>query len=63
MAKPSLTDQAIEAIDQALLQTDPITRMMLIEHALELHRQALAARVRDPPASAKRRDEASHSRR
>ncbi len=48
MAHASLEDRAIEALDQALLQSDPISRMMLIEQALRLHRQSMEARDRDP---------------
>lgn len=48
MARTSLEDKAIEALDQALLQTDPISRMMLIEQALRLHRQSMEARDREP---------------
>ena len=48
MAHASLEDRAIEALDQALLQRDPISRMMLIEQALRLHRQSMEARDRDP---------------
>jgi len=48
MAHASLEDRAIEALDQALLQSDPISRMMLIEQALRLHRQSMEARDREP---------------
>jgi len=48
MAHTSLEDRAIEALDQALLQTDPISRMMLIDRALRLHRQSMEARDREP---------------
>lgn len=48
MAHPSLEDRAIDTLDQALLQTDPISRMMLIERALRLHRQSMEARDREP---------------
>jgi len=51
MAYASLEDRAIEALDQALLQSDPISRMMLIEQALRLHRQSMEARDRDPVAA------------
>jgi len=44
MADPSLSDQAIAALDEALRARDPISRMMLIEQVVKLHRQALEAR-------------------
>ena len=44
MADPSLSEQALAALDEALLARDPISRMMLIERALKLHREALEAR-------------------
>jgi hypothetical protein len=48
MAHTSLEDKAIEALDQALQQSDPISRMMLIEQALRLHRQSMEARDAEP---------------
>ena len=48
MAHFSLEDRAIDALDQALLQRDPISRMMLIERALKLHRQSMEARDGEP---------------
>ena len=48
MAHTSLEDRAIETLDEALLQRDPISRMMLIEQALRLHRQSMEARDREP---------------
>ena len=48
MVISSLEDRAIDALDQALLQRDPISRMMLIEQALRLHRQSMEARERQP---------------
>lgn len=44
MAEPSLADQSIAALDEALRTRDPLSRMTLIEQALKLHRQALEAR-------------------
>ena len=41
MANPSLANAAIEALDQALQAHDPLTRMMLMERALKLHRQSV----------------------
>jgi hypothetical protein len=49
MADPSLSDQALAVLDEALRETNPITRMMLIEQALKLHRQAVERRD-DPSA-------------
>ena len=48
MAHPSLEDQAIDALDRALGQPDPISRKMLIEQALRLHRQSMEARDQQP---------------
>ena len=45
MADPALSDQALAVLDEALRETNPINRMMLIERALKLHRQALEARA------------------
>jgi hypothetical protein len=52
MADLSLSDLAIDTLDRALRETDPISRMMLIEHALSLHRQALEARNGRPVVKA-----------
>ena len=41
MANPSLANEAMEALDRALQARDPLTRMMLMERALKLHRQAV----------------------
>jgi hypothetical protein len=55
MADPSLADQAIAVLDQALRERDPLTRMMLMERALKLHRQAMeAAAERPTPKSARK---------
>jgi hypothetical protein len=55
MADPSLADQAIAALDQALRERDPLARMMMMERALKLHRQAMdAAAERPAPKSARR---------
>ena len=43
MSDPSLAEQAITALDQALRERDPLSRMVLMERALQLHRQALQA--------------------
>jgi hypothetical protein len=59
MAHISLEDRAIEALDLALLQTDPISRMMLIERALRLHRQSMEARDRQPANDCASVEEAS----
>ena len=59
MAHTSLEDRAIEALDQALLQSDPISRMMLIEQALRLHRQSMEARDREPASDGAPSEEAA----
>ena len=41
MTERSLSDEAVDTLDQALRQTDPLSRMMLIERALKLHRCAV----------------------
>ncbi|HEX3406480.1 MAG TPA: hypothetical protein VHS81_04510 [Caulobacteraceae bacterium] len=53
MADPSLSDQALAVLDEALRETNPINRMMLIEQALKLHRRALEARDAALAADAK----------
>jgi hypothetical protein len=53
MAEPSLSDQAIATLDEALRERDPLSRMILIERALTLHRQALEARDAPPAAAAR----------
>jgi hypothetical protein len=58
MADPSLSDQALSVLDEALRETNPITRMMLIEQALKLHRQAVEARDAGVAADAGRGDRA-----
>jgi hypothetical protein len=50
MAEASLSDQAIAALDEALRTRDPISRMMLIEQAVKLHRQSLEASDADRAA-------------
>ena len=53
MADPSLAEQAIAALDEALRERDPLSRMMLMERALKLHRQAMeAAAERSAPKRA-----------
>jgi hypothetical protein len=59
MADPSLSDQALSVLDEALRETNPITRMMLIEQALKLHRQAVEARDAGAAADAGPRDRAA----
>ena len=39
---PSLAEQAIEALDEALAAQDLLDRMRLMDRALKLHREALA---------------------
>lgn len=58
MADPSLSDQALAALDEALRETNPLNRMMLIERALKLHRQALEARDAGSDANARPGDRA-----
>ena len=47
MAESSLQHDALTTLDWALRQTDPISRMMLIEQALKLHRRAMEAQEDD----------------
>ncbi len=49
MADPKLAEQAIAVLDQALRERDPLAKMMLMERALKLHRQAVEA-APDQPA-------------
>ena len=50
MTESSLEHEALTTLDWALRQTDPITRMMMIEQALKLHRRAVEAREDDSAA-------------
>jgi hypothetical protein len=56
MTDQALARQAIEALDRALGATDPLSRMMLMEHALKLHRQALQSEPDAEPQSCGRPD-------
>ena len=60
MADPSLAEQAIAALDQALREREPLARMMLMERALKLHRQAMEAAA--GPAAPKSRRKAKGER-
>jgi hypothetical protein len=49
MADPSLAKEAIDTLDEALRERDPLTRMMLMERALTLHRKALRSESQAEP--------------
>jgi hypothetical protein len=53
MTEPALEHQAIAALDRALRQTDPLSRMMMIERALRLHRRAVEAAENDSAAESR----------
>ena len=63
MSDPSLAEQAIAALDQALHERDPLSRMVLMERALKLHRQALQAAAAEHQAERNReQDKASRDK-
>jgi len=47
MTERPLSAEAVATLDRALRQTDPISRMVLIERALKLHRRAVEATERE----------------
>lgn len=63
MTEASLERQAIATLDRALRQSDPLSRMMMIEQALRLHRRAVEAAEADAegkPVAANDRPPARH---
>jgi hypothetical protein len=56
MIEPALEHEAIAALDRALRQTDPLSRMVMIERALRLHRRAVEAAENNSAAESRPAD-------